>query len=260
MDECVHGNVWICSALNSFTNAHTPPLSHPLSLSLYPCSTRKQNYMMNFARQTGARHYYSRKKRALLQRAWSRQQRDSHSDLPIMHRPAMLILFLLTTYHLVPTTCGFQSALDFPHPPLPTLCQNAGHQFSLRQSRPSQPYKVGRNETQKKGAKQPFCLFSWTVRVSSYFLIVAVVPLIPVSITKWPSLWLTSPSLPLPSPHPPFPTTLWNWEIIYHCWTDQPIGESPPISTEPPRGGPLHCRQPVHQEKDHDDDTDHWEE
>eukprot|EP00063_Salmo_salar_P028262 XP_014003097.1 PREDICTED: reelin-like [Salmo salar] len=30
-------------------------------------STRKQNYMMNFARQTGLRHYYSRKRRALLQ-------------------------------------------------------------------------------------------------------------------------------------------------------------------------------------------------
>ncbi|XP_064807239.1 reelin-like isoform X2 [Oncorhynchus masou masou] len=29
--------------------------------------TRKQNYMMNFARQTGLRHYYSRKRRALLQ-------------------------------------------------------------------------------------------------------------------------------------------------------------------------------------------------
>ncbi|CAB1322657.1 unnamed protein product [Coregonus sp. 'balchen'] len=27
--------------------------------------TRKQNYMMNFARQTGLRHYYSRKRRAL---------------------------------------------------------------------------------------------------------------------------------------------------------------------------------------------------
>ncbi|KAJ8391092.1 hypothetical protein AAFF_G00097130 [Aldrovandia affinis] len=31
--------------------------------------TRKQNYMMNFARQTGLRHYYSRKRRALRQRA-----------------------------------------------------------------------------------------------------------------------------------------------------------------------------------------------
>ncbi|MEQ2300941.1 hypothetical protein AMECASPLE_030941 [Ameca splendens] len=31
--------------------------------------TRKQNYMMNFARQTGMRHYYSRKRRALQQRA-----------------------------------------------------------------------------------------------------------------------------------------------------------------------------------------------
>uniref|UniRef100_A0A3Q3J4K3 Reelin n=1 Tax=Monopterus albus TaxID=43700 RepID=A0A3Q3J4K3_MONAL len=31
--------------------------------------TRKQNYMMNFARQTGVRHYYSRKRRALRQRA-----------------------------------------------------------------------------------------------------------------------------------------------------------------------------------------------
>uniref|UniRef100_A0A8B9J9J5 Reelin n=1 Tax=Astyanax mexicanus TaxID=7994 RepID=A0A8B9J9J5_ASTMX len=33
------------------------------------CSTRKQNYMMNFARQTGLRHYYNRKKRAVQQRA-----------------------------------------------------------------------------------------------------------------------------------------------------------------------------------------------
>uniref|UniRef100_A0A3P9PRW9 Reelin n=1 Tax=Poecilia reticulata TaxID=8081 RepID=A0A3P9PRW9_POERE len=31
--------------------------------------TRKQNYMMSFARQTGMRHYYSRKRRALQQRA-----------------------------------------------------------------------------------------------------------------------------------------------------------------------------------------------
>uniref|UniRef100_A0AAR2ITR7 Reelin n=1 Tax=Pygocentrus nattereri TaxID=42514 RepID=A0AAR2ITR7_PYGNA len=31
--------------------------------------TRKQNYMMNFARQTGIRHYYNRKKRALQQHA-----------------------------------------------------------------------------------------------------------------------------------------------------------------------------------------------
>ncbi|KAI4895212.1 hypothetical protein NFI96_018500 [Prochilodus magdalenae] len=31
--------------------------------------TRKQNYMMNFARQTGLRHYYNRKKRALQQHA-----------------------------------------------------------------------------------------------------------------------------------------------------------------------------------------------
>uniref|UniRef100_H3DF31 Reelin n=1 Tax=Tetraodon nigroviridis TaxID=99883 RepID=H3DF31_TETNG len=41
-------------------------LDHVEVVLLY---TRKQNYMMNFARQSGARHYYSRKKRALLQRA-----------------------------------------------------------------------------------------------------------------------------------------------------------------------------------------------
>lgn len=105
--------------------------------------------------------------------------------LPITHQPATLILFLLMTYHPVPSTRGFQSALDFPHPPLPTLCHNTGHPISLRQPIKAFPtIEVGGNETQKKGVKQPFLLFSWTVGVSSYFLIVAVVPLIPVSITN----------------------------------------------------------------------------
>ncbi|GLD69561.1 reelin [Lates japonicus] len=53
-----------------------PPASSPQLCLLYSVlwhgcsvSTRKQNYMMNFARQTGVRHYYSRKRRALRQRA-----------------------------------------------------------------------------------------------------------------------------------------------------------------------------------------------
>lgn len=82
---CMRGDfcAWCASTLTlaEVANLQAPPLlSLSLSLPLPPhspcalptsppCSTRKQNYMMNFARQTGARHYYSRKKRALLQRA-----------------------------------------------------------------------------------------------------------------------------------------------------------------------------------------------
>lgn len=68
MDPIVYmGSVWLFGAL--FQSLMFTLFSLPLSLSLYPCSTRKQNYMMNFARQTGVRHYYSRKRRALRQRA-----------------------------------------------------------------------------------------------------------------------------------------------------------------------------------------------
>lgn len=68
MDPIVQvGSVWMFGAM--LQSLMFTPVSLPLSLSLYPCSTRKQNYMMNFARQTGVRHYYSRKRRALRQRA-----------------------------------------------------------------------------------------------------------------------------------------------------------------------------------------------
>lgn len=86
---------WECvifaAALYSVANVHTPssfPPSVFFFLSLYPCSTRKQNYMMNFARQTGMRHYYSRKRRALQRRAWTQRVGISSSDVPTTHQPA----------------------------------------------------------------------------------------------------------------------------------------------------------------------------
>lgn len=144
--------------------------SFPPSLCFYPCSTRKQNYMMNFARQTGVRHYYNRKKRALLQRAWSQQYRDSAS--------AAHVLTLWTTYYPVPFRRGFQSALDFCCPNSPnTIPKHKPVSFaSAHQGRSSYAGSVGMKEDRSEAAILHF--IHGRSGFPGYLLIVDVVPLL----------------------------------------------------------------------------------
>lgn len=97
----------------------------------------------------------------------------------------------------VPSTSRFQSALDFPHPSLPTLWHKHRPSDQFTPANQGLPYHMGRrewNSEERSEAAILFAFFPWTVWVSSCFLIVAVVPLIPVPT----SIWLTSLSLPLP--------------------------------------------------------------
>lgn len=58
------------------------------SLPMIFNSTRKQNYMMNFSRQHGLRHFYSRRRRSLRPHPW-RIQVDSPSDVCHVSLPVL---------------------------------------------------------------------------------------------------------------------------------------------------------------------------
>lgn len=49
-------------------------LSLPASALFHVNSTRKQNYMMNFSRQHGLRHFYNRRRRSLRRFPWRIQK------------------------------------------------------------------------------------------------------------------------------------------------------------------------------------------
>lgn len=221
MDESVcMGMCGFSVPFSQVTNVHTS-FSLPLSLSLYPCSTRKQNYMMNFARQTGVRHYYSRKRRALRQHAWTHREGirpltcQSHIDSPHTSFFSWRHIALSSPIHQwIPVS--LRLPLPLSHYPLPETRAIQSVYASANQGLPNH---MSRRE-RKEWSGHFVYFFPWTVGVSSCFLNVAVVPLISLHLAYSP------PVTPPSSPHPPFPTTLWNWEIIYHCWTDQPIGVS----------------------------------
>lgn len=150
-----------------FTPLLSPP---PLSLCLYPCSTRKQNYMMNFARQTGARHYYSRKRRALHQRAWTHRDGtrpltcQSHIDRP---RPSFC-----SWQHLdLPSPTYRWSAFDFPHTSLPTFCHKHRPFNQLTPANQGLPNHTGRREWNSEERSEAAILFTCFLGQSGFLVV-----------------------------------------------------------------------------------------